>query len=72
METRTESSELIARDDVAAIVLCGKLTQNGWLPRSGRVTRIVENLGNLGVAVGITPLGAGLPGSIASLCAKLT
>lgn len=43
-ETKTESCEVIAREDVAAIVLFGKLTRNGWLPRSGTVTRTVEGL----------------------------
>ena len=51
-------------EDVAAIVLFGKLTRNGWLPRSGTVTRIVEILGTCGVAaiVEVSLYGAGLLG----------
>lgn len=39
---------MIARKDVAAIVLLGKLTLNGWLPLPGTVTRTVEGLGRCG------------------------
>lgn len=51
-------------EDVAAIVLFGKLTRNGWLPRSGTVTRIVEVLGTCGAAAiaEVSLCGAGILG----------
>ena len=65
-ETRTESCELIAKEDVAAIAFSWKLTLKGWLPRLGRVTRIVEGLVRCGAApiIGVCPYGAGLPGAL--------
>lgn len=71
---RTESSEVIAQEDVAAIVFFGKLTRNGWFPRSGTVTRTVEDLGSRGAApiVDVNLNGAGLLGALriapAALC----
>lgn len=49
-------------EDVAAIVLFGKLTRNGWLPRSGTVTRTVEVLGTCGAAAiaEVSLYGAGI------------
>jgi hypothetical protein len=49
-ETRTESCEVIAKEDVAAIVFSGNLTLIGWLSWLGTVTRIVEALGRCGAA----------------------
>ena len=76
-ETRTESCEVIAKEDVAAIAFSGKLTLNGRFPRPGRVKRIAEDLGKCGAVpiVGVSLSGAGLLGaisSIAPLCSELT
>ena len=51
---------------MAAIAFFGKLTLNGWLPRPGAVTRIVEGLGRCGAApiVEVSPYGAGLLGAL--------
>src|SRR5689334_7987916 len=49
-ETRTESCEVIAKEEVAAMVFCGKLSLNGWLPRLGTLMRIVEGFGRCGAA----------------------
>ena len=65
-ETRTESCEVIAKEDVAAIAFFGKLTLNGWLPRVGTLTRTVEGLGRCGAApiVEVSLYGAGLLGAL--------
>src|SRR5215471_3254640 len=66
--TRTESCEVIAKEDVAAIVFSEKLTRNGWLPRLGRVTRIAEDAGKCGAAAiaGVILRGAGLTGAMSA------
>ena len=59
-ETRTESCDATAKEDVAAIAFFGKLTLNGGLLRPGTVTRIVERIGGCDPAPmdGVRPLGA--------------
>src|SRR5215469_737354 len=63
-ETRTESCEVIAKEDVAAIAFSGN--RNGWLPRLGTVTRIAEGLGRCGATpiVGVGLYVAGLLGAL--------
>ena len=48
---------------MAAIVFFGKLTRNGWLPRSGTVTRTVEGLGRRGAELISTLTAAACLGS---------
>lgn len=62
---RTESCEVIAKEDVAAIAFFGELTLNGC-PRLGTVTRIVEGVGRCGAApiVEVSLYGAGLLGTL--------
>lgn len=60
-ETKTESSEVMAKEEVAAIVFFGKLTLNGWLPRLGTLTRTVDGLGRRAESITEANLyGAGL------------
>jgi len=63
--TRTESWEVIANVEDAAIGLSGRISLNGLLPSPGPVKRIVEGDERCGIARagGITLRGAGLAGA---------
>jgi len=58
--TRTESCEVIANEEEAAIGFCGRTSLNGLLPSPGPVTRIVEDDDRCGTArvAGVTLRGA--------------
>ena len=59
--TRTESSEVIANEEEAAIGFSGKFSRNDLLPLAGAVTRIAEGGDGCGAAAveGVTLRGAG-------------